>query len=162
MLSEDEPQSAKIILGVIFMAVILVIMCCVFGYVLYDKLRGPDPTALQELPVVSIPTLSAAAPAAIYSMQLPIILGGFGSVSGSEQIWKVTKIRTQGYELNGQFYDLATFLRIDGLDTAKGYCLNPGWIIPEIGTEYMLTAEGIFIPLHEAVAQSLQRFSKIR
>ena len=95
-------------------------------------------------------------------MQLPIILGGFGSVSGSEQIWKVTKIRTQGYELNGQFYDLATFLRIDGLDTAKGYCLNPGWIIPEIGTEYILTAEGIFVPLHESVAQSLQRFSRIR
>jgi len=91
-----------------------------------------------------------------FSIRLPIVL------SGSEQIWKVTNITSLGYELGDQRYDLATFTRIDSQDTVQGYCINRGWNVPEKGTEYLLTAGGIFVPLYEPEADPYQRFSMIQ
>ena len=84
------------------------------------------------------------------------------SESVSEQIWEVTNVIHLGYELDGQYYDLATFTRADGKDTITAYCINPGWDVPEIGTEYWLNAEGLLVPLNESAAHPLQRFLEIR
>jgi hypothetical protein len=64
--------------------------------------------------------------------------------------------------LDGQHYDLATFTRLDDQNTQKGYCMNRGWDIPAIGAEYLLTAEGIFVPLYEPDANPIQRFLMIQ
>jgi hypothetical protein len=80
------------------------------------------------------------------------------SVSVSEQIWKVTKIKILGYELDGQRYDVAIFKRVDSQDTVKAYCMNRGWDTPDIGTEYLLKAGGIFVPLYKSDAHPIQRF----
>lgn len=58
----------------------------------------------------------------------------------------------------GQRYDLATFTHIDGWDTAKGYCINRGWAVPEIGSKYLLTADSIFVPLQEPETHPHQFF----
>ena len=165
MLSENEPKSARIenapvlTLGVIFLAVILVAICAL-SVMLLNQQKEPLPTPQQDKPVILIPT---AMPANHFSTRLPIILSGYGTVpiTVSEQIWKVTKIKSLGYELDGQHYDLATFTRIDGQDTVKAYCMNPGWDIPDIGTEYLLNSGGIFVPLYEPDAHPIQRFLKI-
>ena len=166
MSSENETKYARtenrpgLALGVILLAVILLMMCCLLSYLLYNQLTKPSPTALQDIPVKIIP--GAAAPASQFLINLPVILSGSGPISASEQTWKVTQIVNQGYELDGQRYDLAVFTRLDGLATAQGYCINPGWDIPELGTEYLLNAEGIFVPLHPSDAYPIQRFLKIR
>jgi hypothetical protein len=95
-----------------------------------------------------------------FPIYLPVIL--VGSVSVSEQIWKVTNINNLGYELDGQRYDLATFQHIDSQDTAEAYCIDRGLDTPEIGTQYRLNAEGIFVPLDESNADPIQRFLKIQ
>ncbi len=171
MLSENEPKFARIenrpdlILGVIFLAIILLAICGL-SVMLLNPQKEPPPTPQQDMPVILIPTASlpTAMPANHFSERLPLILSGSVSVfvSVSEQIWKVTKIKKQGYELDGKRYDLATFKRIDGEDTVKGYCINRGWDIPDIGTEYLLTAEGIFVPVQEPDAGPFQRFLMIK
>ena len=168
MFSENEPKSTStkngpaFILGVILLAVILLMMGCVLSFMLYNQLKEPSPTSQPDIPAIMIPAelLPTAMPANHFSIHLPMILSG--SVSISEQIWKVTKIKSLGYELDGQRYDLATFTRIDGQATAQGHCINPGWGIPELGTEYLLNAKGIFVPLYQPDAHPLQRFLKIR
>jgi hypothetical protein len=161
MLNENEPESARnedgpiLILVMIFIAV-LFMTACVLGVWLLNQQKEPRPTPQQDIPILLLPT-----PMPIHFLiSLPVTLSG--SVSVSEQIWKVTKIKSLGYHLGGQRYDLATFTRIDGQETVQGYCINRGWAIPDIGTEYLLTAGGIFVPLQEPDAHPFQRFSKIQ
>jgi len=161
MLSENEPESARnedgpiLILVVIFIAVIF-ITACALGVLLPNQQKEPLPTPQQDIPVIFIPTTMPIH----FLVSLPVTLSG--SISVSEQIWKVTKIKSLGYQLGGQRYDLATFTRIDGQETVQGYCINRGWAIPDIGTEYLLTAGGIFVPLQEPDDHPFQRFSKIQ
>jgi hypothetical protein len=161
MLSENEPNSARnengpiLILGVIFIAVILMTICAL-SVLLLNQQKEPRPTPQQDIPVIFIPTAMPIH----FIINLPVTLSG--QLSVSEQIWKVTKIKSLGYELGGQRYDLATFTRIDGQETEQGYCINRGWDIPDIGTEYLLTAGGIFVPLYEPDTHPIQRFSKIQ
>ena len=172
MLSENEPKSDRtenepaLILSVIFIAIILVTICAL-SVLWLNQLKEPRPTPQQDIKVILIPTaamptasLPTAIPAKYFPIRLPIILSRSGTVS--EQIWKVTKIKILGYELGGQHYDLATFTRLDGQDTVQGYCINPGWDIPDIGTEYLFTAGGTFVPLQEPKADPFQRFLKIQ
>jgi len=169
MLSEREPKSARIenwpvlILLVIFIAVLLMAICVV-GVMLLSEMKETRPTPQQDIPVLLLLTETLPTPTAMqanhYSISFPMIRSGSGSES--EQIWKVTKIDNLGYELSGQRYDLATFTRINSQDTAQGYCINPGWDIPDIGTEYVLTAGGTFVPLQESEADPFQRFLKIQ
>ena len=169
MLSKYEPKYARIknrpisTLGVIFIAVILVSICAWSVKFLIQQ-KEPRPTLQQDIPVILIPTASlpAAMPANHFSIRLPIILSGSRPVSVSEQIWKVTKIKNLGYELGGQRYDLATFKRVDSQDIVKAYCMNRGWDTPDIGTEYLLNAGGIFVPLQESDAHPFQSFLRIR
>jgi hypothetical protein len=166
MIVENERKVVRIerepglILGVIVVVVLLVAICALSVMVLNELVKS-RPIAQQDIPVLIAP---AAKPDAMeanhFSTLLPVILSG--SVSVSEQIWKVTKIKSLGYELDGQHYDLATFTRIDGQDTVKGYCMDRGWDIPDIGTEYLLNADGIFVPLYEPDTQPFQRFLKIQ
>ncbi len=161
MIVENKPKYVRIerepglILGVIFVVVLLLAICAL-GVMVLNELVKPRLTTQQNIPVLIAP---AAKPDAMqanqFSTLLPVILSG--SVSASGQIWKVTKIKSLGYELEGQHYDLATFSRIDGQDTVKGYCINRGWDIPDIGTEYLLNADGIFVPLYEPDTQPFQR-----
>ena len=167
MLSEREPKSARIenwpvfILLVIFITVLLMAICVV-GVMLLSEMKETRPTPQQDIPVLLLLTETLPTPTAMqanhYSISFPMIRSG----SESEQIWKVTKIDNLGYELSGQRYDLATFTRINSQDTAQGYCINPGWDIPDIGTEYVLTAGGTFVPLQESEADPFQRFLKIQ
>ena len=69
---------------------------------------------------------------------------------------------SSGYELAGQRYDLATFKHIDSQVTAEGYCIDRGLDIPDVGTEYLLNTEGIFVPLDSPAAHTTQRFLKIQ
>ncbi len=177
MSTEDESRSSYIrsepvfILGVIFLVFLLITMC-VLGFLLVNRMRQPKPVAQLEVPIILLPTapLPTAAPVNYFFIRLPVILTEPRpqpapepvSVTVSEQIWKVTKIENFGYALNGQYYDLATFTRLDGLITVQGYCINPEWDVPAVGVEYSLSPDGIFIPLHDPVGDPLQRFSKIQ
>lgn len=67
-----------------------------------------------------------------------------------------------GYELGGQRYNLATFTRIDSQDTAQGYCINPGWDIPDGGREYLLNGGGTFVPFQQSGDHSLKSFLKLQ
>jgi len=171
MLSENEPESTRIenglilTLGVLFIAVSLVSICAL-SVMLLNQQKEPSPTPQQDIPLILIPTaaMPAAMPASYFSIRLPNILSGSGSgsVSVSEQIWTVTKIKYLGYELDGQRYDLATFKRVDSQDTVKAYCMNRGWDTPNIGAEYLLNTSGIFVPLQEPEADPFQRFLMIQ
>jgi len=169
MLSENEPESTRIenglilSLGVLFIAVSLVSICAL-SVMLLNQQRQPGPTPQQVNPVIFIPTAapSTALPASYYSIRFPNVLSGAGAAPVSEQIWTVTKIKYLGHELDGQRYDLATFMRVDSQDTVKAYCMNPGWDTPDIGAEYLLNAGGIFVPLQELDTDPLQRFLMIQ
>jgi hypothetical protein len=169
MLSENEPRSARyenwpsLLIGLLLILGILLTVCAL-SVLLLNRQKQPQSAPQPEIPVMLIPTaaMPKAMPVNYYSIRLPVILSGSGSTSVSEQIWIVTKIHTQGYELGGQQYDLATFTRLDGQDTVKGYCINPGWDIPDIGTEYLLTVGGTFVPLQEREAHPFQSFLKIQ
>jgi hypothetical protein len=166
MLVENESNLIRIkrepgpILGVMFIVLLLAAICAVSVMVM-NELKQPRPTVQQDIPVLtSLVVLPDGIQANHYSTLLPVILSGSVSVSG--QIWKVTKINSLGYELDSQRYDLATFTSIDGQDIAQGYCINRGWDIPNIGIEYLLNAEGIFIPLTQSDAHPIQRFLRIQ
>ena len=169
MIREYKLKSARIenrpvfIFSVIFIVVLLMAICAV-SVLLLNELNERRSTAPQAIPVLLIPSAlppalpPASPPAAMlanqFSTYIPIIL--------SEQIWKVINIESLGYELDGQRYDLATFTRIDGQDTVQGYCINRGWDVPGIGTEYLLNAEGIFVPLSQSDVDPIQRFLRIQ
>jgi len=172
MSSENEPRYTRdenlpvLLIGLLLIVGILVTACAI-SVLWFNRQKASQPTPQQEIPAIVIPTAvmpPAALPTAMqvsyFSIRLPVVLSG--SISGPEQIWKVTNIISLGYELSGQRYDLATFTRIDGQDTVQGYCINRGWNVPEKGTEYLLTAGGIFVPLYEPDADPYQRFSMIQ
>ena len=171
MTYENEPGSARretgpfFMLGVAFFLVILLTICCALGAALISRQRLPTPTLAEEMPVIIAPTVAVAP--AITLINLPLIMAepesesGTGGAGGVE-IWIVTKIKELGYEMGGQRYDLATFKRIDGLATVKAYCLNPGWNIPAVGTEYVLNADGVFVPVRDPAGYPLQRFAIIQ
>ena len=154
-------------MGVIIIVVILISICLVSAMLANELMKSRLRTQ-QVMPVLVMPTASLppAMPAIHLSAHLPIILSGSVPVAvpvpEPEQIWIVTKIKSMGYELDGQSNDLATFTRIDGQETAMAYCINRGWAIPDIGAEYSLNSDGIFSPLHEADANPLQRFLRIQ
>ncbi len=115
------------------------------------------------LPGLPGPVIAPDLPVSVPAPDLPVSVAAPDlSESVSEQIWEVTNIVRLGYELDGQYYDLATFTRSDGQDTVTAYCINRGWDVPEIGTEYLFNTEGIFVPLHESDAHPLQRFLEIQ
>jgi hypothetical protein len=172
MWSENEPRATKVgngpflAIGVMFV-VLIIVASCVFSVISLKSQKEPRPTPTQEILMVSI---SAAMPAIYFSIRLPVLLSGSVSVpvpvsvsaSVSEQIWKVTKIKSLGYELDGRRSDLAIFKRVDSEDTVKAYCINRGWDTPDIGTEYLLNTEGIFVPLYDRADHSFQRFQMIQ
>jgi hypothetical protein len=176
MLTEDESRSSYIrsepvfILGVVFL-VFLLITICVLGFLLVNRMRQPSPVVQQDVPVILLPTapLPTAAPVNYFFVRLPVILTEPRpqpvpepvAVTVSDSIWRVTKVENLGYALNDQYYDLATFTRLDGLVTAQGYCINPEWDVPAVGVEYSLSAQGIFTPLYDPPGDPLQRFSRI-
>jgi hypothetical protein len=168
MITEDEPEQAeKEISPAITCAVIFIVLglltICIVSVKLVSWLMASDQTPTQVVPLVDLPTdIPTAVPVNYFSTYFPIILVGNVPVPVSEQNWRVTKINYLGYELNGQRYDLATFQRIDSQDTAQAYCIDRGLDAPEIGAEYWLNADGIFIPSNEPVARSIQRFLRIR
>jgi hypothetical protein len=170
MLNENEPKSARIgnrpflTLGVIFVALIIVAICAI-SVMSLNLQKVPRPTPTPEIVMVNLP---AEVQANDYTVRLPVILTGYVSISApvsatvSEQIWKVTKIKKLGYEMDGRRYDLAIFKRVDSEETVKAYCINRGWDTPDIGTEYLLNTEGIFVPLYERNADPFQRFLMIQ
>ena len=143
MSNEYEPETNRnedgpiLILVMIFIAV-LFIMACALGVLWPNQQKEPIPTPQPDIPVIFIPTAMPIH----FLVSLPVTLSG--PLSVSEQIWKVTNIKSLGYQLDNQRYDLATFTRIDGQETVQGYCINRGWAIPDIGTEYLLTAGEYF------------------
>lgn len=166
MLSENEAQSVRmrkgavLILGVAVIVVILVSLCVWSVSLLTQK------TVSRSAPLPSEPAifLSTAMPANLFEVHLPLLSRSVSVTSpdlprsAPEQIWEVTNVTNLGYEMDGQYYDLATFTRTDGQDTVIAYCINRGWNVPEIGTEYLLNAEGIFVPLYESDVDPIQRF----
>jgi hypothetical protein len=168
MITENEPERDEIEKSPLFtLAFIFIVLAfltiCTLGVKLLSRLMVPRQTPTQVVPLAELPTviptdIPTVVPVNNYPIYLPIISSG--SVSVSEQIWKVTNINSLGYELDGQRYDLATFQRVDSQDTAEAYCINRGWDIPEIGAEYWLNAEGIFTPLDNS--HPIQRFLRIQ
>ena len=164
MTYDDEADQAEkeygpaFFLAVIFIVLILITIC-VWAVMLLSRMMGPRQTPTPELPLV-VPTtnIPTAMPIKYYSIYSPIILTG----SANQQTWVVIRVKNLGYEMDGQRYDLATFKRINSQDTAKAYCINRGWDVPAVGTEYMLSTEGIFIPVSESYADPLQRFLRIK
>lgn len=167
MIRENELESVRnenrrvLILSGLFVAVLLVAICAL-SVMLLNQLKASYPTNQQDVTSILIPAAlpPAAMPANGFLISLPVILSESNSLS--EQIWKVTKIKLLGYELDGQHYDLATFTRIDGQDIAQGYCINRGWDVPDIGIEYLINAEGVFIPINQSDAHPIQGFLKIQ
>jgi len=173
MSSENEPKPARILTGPVLFLVVLLVACllvsaCALSFWWLNLQKETSSNPQQDNTVMVLPTESLldTMPTDHYSIVLPMILSGPVSVSrsvpASEQVWIVTKIKYLKYELDGQRYDLATFRRVDNQDTSKGYCINRGWEVPEVGTEYLLTTEGIFVPVRESKDDPLQRFSKIQ
>ena len=168
MISENKPELARnknwavLILGAILIASVLMTIC-VLSVLLLGPQNEPRETPTREMLMIDMPT---AMPASHLSISLPIILSGSRPVVSESvvqsQIWKVIKIKGLGYELDGQRYDLAVFKRVDSQDTVKAYCINQGWDTPDIGTEYLLNTEGIFVPLQEPDADPFQRFLMIQ
>jgi hypothetical protein len=144
------------ILGLLFITVILVTMC-ILSAILITQQKEPLPTPQPAIPAV-LPLTGP--PANVYSTYLPLALSA--PVSEPTYNWKVTKIDNLGYELQGQRYDLAAFTRSDGQVTLQGYCINRGWDVPPLGTEYSLNADNIFVPLQEPEGNPLQRFARIQ
>jgi hypothetical protein len=171
MIIEHEPRFVRyenrpaLLLSVLFIVVLLVAICALSVMVL-NQLKDPRAIAQPDNSILVIPAaLPAALPPAVipanqFSISMPVILSGSVSLPG--EIWKVTKIKSLGYELDSQRYDLATFTRIDGQETVKGYCMNRGWDTPDIGAEYFLNGEGIFVPVIEQAVHPVQRFLRIQ
>jgi len=173
MSSENEPKPARILTGPVLFLVVLLVACllvsaCALSFWWLNLQKETSSNPQQDNTVMVLPTESLldTMPNNHYSIVLPMILSGPVSVSrsvpASEQVWIVTKIKYLKYELDGQRYDLATFQRIDSLDTAEAYCIDRGLDAPEIGAEYWLNADGIFIPSNGPIARSIQRFLRIR
>lgn len=164
MLSNNGPERARTkywavsILGFLLIVIVLMTTCIMSDLVPGFRME-PSETPTQEMLIMDMPT---AIPASYHSINLPVILSPSGSVIAEaavqSQIWKVIKVRSLGYELNGERYDVAVFRRVDSQDTVKAYCIDRGWDTPDIGVEYLQNPDGIFVPLQGPDANPLQRF----
>ena len=168
MITDNEPERVEKekspgFTCAVILIVLVLLTICTSGCMLLSRLVVSRQTPTQVVPSVDLPTdIPTAKPVNTIPTYFPIILVGNVPVPVSEQIWRVTEINNLGYELGGQRYDLATFQRIDSLDTAEAYCIDRGLDAPEIGAEYWLNADGIFIPSNGPIARSIQRFLRIR
>jgi hypothetical protein len=133
----------------------LIMAICILGVMLRSRQMKSRQTPTPDIPVFAVPS---AMPDNNFPIYFPIIQVGSVDV----QIWKVINIMSSGYELAGQRYDVATFMRLDSQVTAQAYCIDRGLDIPDVGTEYLLNAEGIFVPLGSPAAHPIQRFLKIQ
>lgn len=174
MSSETEPGSRRILTGpvivlVAFFFVFLFTSLCVLSVVFLYRQRTTSPVPQQVISDSSVPAESPpeAMPNERYSAHLPVILSPSGGVEeqttviAAEQVWIVTKIKPLGYRSGKHRYDLATFRRVGDQVTAKGYCINPGWDVPRIGTQYHLNSDGTFTPLQDPQGDPYQRFMRI-
>ncbi len=154
-----------LILGVIVVVILLMTICAASILVLNQRKASLAKTqAPPSLLFVTEPAPKAIPPSN-YFVRLPVILSAGGVVSApasTEQIWRVTRVKYLGYEIGGRRYDMATFQRLDTQDTVKAYCINPGWDTPSIGADYVLKADGIFVPVTEPAGDPLQRFAIIQ
>ena len=148
--------------GLLLIALVLMITC-VLSVPLLGFQKEPLKTPIQEMQLIEIPT---AIPTSHFSISLPVILSPSGSVVAKSavqsQIWIVIKIKSLGYELNGQRYDMAVFRRVDSQETVKAYCIDRGLDTPDLGMEYLLNTDGIFVLLREPDAHLIQRFVMIQ
>lgn len=153
-----------LILGVIGVVIILMTICALSILLLNQRKASLSKT--QEPPLLfATEPAPKAIPPSNYFVRLPVILTAGGVVSApasTEQIWRVTRVKYLGYEIGGRRYDMATFQRLDTQDTVKAYCINPGWDTPSIGADYLLKADGVFVPVYEPAADPLQRFLMIK
>jgi hypothetical protein len=161
-LDETEPIPAKkqdrtvliawgIIVGLLLLSV------CAGSIFWFTRLRAPAQPTGPIFPIINLPTLEPATPTPITKklVGLPLIL------SGEVPVWEVTRVKSLGYKMGNQRYDLATFTRTDNGSTAQGYCINRGWDVPKIGALYQLNVQNIFVPLQERKPNTMQRFQKI-
>ncbi len=151
-----------LIFGAIFIAIVLMTICVLSIVLLGPQKKSQEAPAPKMLMIERPPAMQASR----YLIRLPMVVSSSRSVVSQavvqSQIWKVSKIKILGYELDGQRYDQAVFKRLDSQDTIKAYCINRGWDTPDIGTEYLLNTDGIFVPLQESDADPLQRFLRIQ
>jgi hypothetical protein len=161
MLSEQEPGFPRredwpaIILGMVLVSIFLGLIVTMIIMLLKPQ-EQPLPTPVQAPAIAAL----TATPTQFFLIRLPMISSE--SIPVPEQAWEVTNIENLGYELDGKRRDLATFERIGSQETVQAYCMNPGWDSPAIGAKYLLNQDGIFVPLNEIGAESLQRFSMIQ
>ena len=168
MKTKYKPQGARnnnrtiLFFGLLFIALILLITC-VSSVPLLGFHKQTQETPNQEVLLRKILT---AIPTSHYSVSLPVILTNSGTVTAlpavQSQIWIVIKIKSLGYELNGQRYDIAVFRRVDSQDTVKAYCIDRGLDTPDLGTEYLLNTDRVFVPLRPQAVHPIQRFEMIR
>jgi hypothetical protein len=162
LLDETEPippkkqdRSVLIVWGIIIL--LLLLSVCAGSYILFARLRTPAATPTPAFPTSYLPATNLATPTPIMKklVRLPVVL------SGQVPVWQVTKVKSLGYKIGNQRYDLATFTRLDNGSTAQGYCINRGWDVPKVGAPYLLTSQNIFVPLQERKPNTMQRFQKI-
>lgn len=153
-----DPINHKLlrILGMAFF-VTLLIAICFLSALLLNQPNEPLPPVQQEVPAV-LPLTGP--PVSLHFIYLPVARSA--PVSEPANIWEVTKIDPLGYALQGQRYDLATFTRTEDQIMVQGYCINRGWDVPLVGTDYWLNAEDTFVPVQEPARDPFQRFLKIQ
>lgn len=156
------------VLGVTLVVIVL-LMTCALGGLLLRRLNTPRPTPTPEI-LSMLTSLPTAIPVTIFEVHLPIIRSStdpnkslsIQSVTPTEPVWKVSRVKRLGYNLNGKRYDVAIFRNVVTQDTARGYCIDQGLDVPEIGTEYLLNENGVFVPLDAPSGPPIQRFLRYR
>lgn len=161
----EKVKRATVVAWAIIIGVFLLTICA-WGTRMLLRLTATSQAPSEELPAVNVnppavnlPTLAPSViipTSAPTSVRLPVIQ------STSAPVWKVKKIKSLGYQLGNSRRELAIFIRSSDQVTVQGYCLNPGWDVPEIGAEYSLNDNDIFVPLHEAKPNTVQRFQRIK
>lgn len=146
------------LLGLFFIVIFLATICVLVVF-LRTQQKKPAPTPLPEQVIIQqAPTLPPP-PIVYFNTYFPLVAGGEEPIQ--QQIWKVVRVEEQAYEKDGRRNDVATFTQVDTLQTLRGYCIDPGQPVPDVGAEYMLTGDAIFIPLQQPGVETLQRFSVI-
>jgi len=76
--------------------------------------------------------------------------------------YRVVEVLKKAYALNGIKYDMGTFVEEYKTTIIRGYCIDPGWKIPEAERVYILKSGGILVPKKDQVDRPLQRFIIIK
>jgi hypothetical protein len=76
--------------------------------------------------------------------------------------FRVIEVRKNAYSLNGYTYDLGIFVEEYKDTQIQGYCIDPGWRIPETERVYILKRGGLLVPKKDSVDHPLQRFIIIK